>query len=393
MIVPDDARRYGVKPRVRRLGLGLAVLAAASWGLAPLPASAAQTFVIGCSLPLSGPEVGFGVPVRQGMQLAVDEFNASNALPGAKFVLDCLDSQDQAQQSVNIAERFVDNPQVIAALSDFSTTSTMAAANTFGAGKLADVSPTASGMAITELNPWMFRSSETIPNYIIPLADLTVKTLGKKRVAVIHVQTDWGETVAETFTKQAAADGGSVIATVSYNPGTTDFRSELTRLRRLRPDAIFLAMLEQDAATFMRQRQEFGMGNITVVDSGVGLTERSLGLAGSAFNGLWADRLFNPQSRLPEVQKFISAFKAKYHTAPDEWGADGYDAAMLVVLAAKRAWPNVTRQTIRDQIAATGTYVGANGPLSIDPKTRALSRTGMNIVRVENGEIVYDVKP
>jgi branched-chain amino acid transport system substrate-binding protein len=61
--------------------------------------------------------------------------------------------------------------------------------------------------------------------------------------------------------------------------------------------------------------------------------------------------------------------------------------------AVKRAWPDVTRQSVRDQLARTGTYTGANGVLSIDPQTRELSRSGLGMVRVENGAVNYDPKP
>jgi branched-chain amino acid transport system substrate-binding protein len=238
----------------------------------------------------------------------------------------------------------------------------------------------------------MFRSSETIPNYVEPLADFTVTTLGKKKVAIIQVQTDWGQNVAASYTERTKADGGEIVTTEIYNPGKTDFRAELTKLRRLRPDAIFLAMLEQDAATFMKQRQQFAMEDIVVVDSGVGVTARSLGLAGSAFDGLWTNRLFNPESTLPVVRTFIADYKARYGTEPDQWSGYGYDGATMIMQAAKRAWPDVTRQTIRDQLAKTGTYVGANGELSIDPETRELSRNNLAIVQVQNGSINYTPK-
>ncbi len=375
--------------RIPALALTLATLT----GAAALPAHAQdKTFVIGCSLPLSGPEVGFGTPVRQGMQLAVDNFNASKQLPGVTFRLDCKDSQDQPQQTVTIAQGFIDDPQVIGVLSDFSTTSTMAAASAYAAAKLVDMTPTASGVQITQANPWMFRSSETIPNYVQPLADFTVKTLGKKKIAVIQIQTDWGQSVGQTYSDRVKADGGEIVTNEIYNPGTSDFRAVLTKLRRLRPDAIFLAMLEQDAAIFMKQRQQLGMGDVTVVDSGVGVTPRSMGLAGSAFDGLWTNRLFNPQSTEPVVQKFIADYKARYGNAPDQWGGYGFDGATLIMQAAKRASPNVTRQAVRDQLAQTGSYHGANGELSIDPATRELSRGNMAIVQVQGGAINYTPK-
>ena len=355
-------------------------------------AAADREFVIGCSLPLSGPLVGFGAPIKQGAELAVAMFNASAKLPGAHFVLDCEDSKGDAKETVNIAGKLVDNPQVIASISDFTSTATMAAADTYARGKLLQLTPSASHPDLVKMNPWMFRSSETIPTYVEPLADLMVNKLGKKRIAVVQVQTDWGQSVGQTFIAQAKKDGAQITDDAVYNQGTSDFRSILTHMRRDKPDAIFLAMLEEEAAVFMKQRKQLGLTDVLVVDSGVGLTERSLDLAGDAFDGLITQRLFNPNSPDPVVQEFVKAFTAKYGKQPDLWSAYGYDAADLLLDAAKRAWPNLTRQTERDQLAATTSFDGANGHLAMDPQTRDVVRTNLTSVEVKDGKIVYDPK-
>ncbi len=351
-----------------------------------------RTLVIGCALPLSGRMVGFGQPIEQGMQLAVDSFNASGGLPGAKFVLACSDSQGNPKETVNIAERLIDTKDVFISLSDFTSTSTMAAADTYARGGLVQMTPSASHPDLVKMNPWMFRSSETIPTYIEPLADFIVNDLHKKKVAVIQVQTDWGQSVGETFDAQLKKDGGTLAAQEVYNEGTSDFRAILTQLRRTRPDAIFLAMLEEEAATFMKQRKQLGLTEIPVVDSGVGVTDRSLQLAGDAFDGMYSSRLYNPERDTPEVKAFVAGFQAKYGKAPDIWSAYGYDAANIAMLAAKRAWPDVTRDSVRAQLGKLGRYEGANGALTFDPATRDVVRYGLTTVRVENGRVNYAPK-
>ena len=371
---------------LRYAALTLAVLAAR-------PAAAAdKEFMLGCSLPLSGPLVGFGTPIQQGAELAVQMFNRSGQLTGAHFTLNCLDSKGDAKETVNIAEKLIDNPAVIASISDFTSTATMAAADTYARGKLLQLTPSASHPDLVKMNPWMFRSSETVPTYIDPIADLAIKTMDKKRIAVVQVQTDWGQSVGQTFLARAKQDGATITDDAVYNQGTTDFRSILTRIRRDKPDAIFLAMLEEEAAVFMKQRKQLGLSEIAVFDSGVGLTERSLGLAGDAFDGLISMRLFNPNSTDPVIQKFITAFKEKYGKEPDIWSAYGWDAATLLMDAAKKAWPDVTRQTERDQLAATRQFDGANGELAFNPQTRDVERSSLTTVQVQNGKIVYSPK-
>jgi branched-chain amino acid transport system substrate-binding protein len=352
-----------------------------------------KTLAIGCALPLSGRMVGFGEPIEHGMELAVDMFNRSGQLPGAHFVLACSDSQGNPKETVNIAERLIDNKDVFISLSDFTSTATMAAADTYGRAGLVEMTPSASHPDLVKMNKWMFRASETVPTYIDPLADFTAKQLHKKRVAVIQVQTDWGQSVGETFIARLKKDGGEVAGNEVYNEGTSDFRAILTKLRRSKPDAIFLAMLEEEAANFMKQRKQLGLTEIPVIDSGVGVTDRSLQLAGDAFDGMYSSRLFNPERNTPEVHAFVSAFQAKYGKAPDIWSAYGYDAANIAMLAAKRAWPNVTRDAVREQLVKLGRYEGANGALAIDPETRDVIRYGLVPIRVENGKVNYAPKP
>ena len=369
-----------------------ALLLATALACAGAAHAADKTLVIGCSLPLSGAMVGFGTPIQQGAVLALEQFNAANGLPGVSFRLDCADSKGDAKETVNIAERLVDNTAVIASISDFTSTATMAAADTYAHGGLVELTPSASHPDLVKMNKWMFRTSETVPTYVDPLADFTAKTLGRKRIAVVQVQTDWGQSVGETFVARAKADGAEIVDDAVYNQGTSDFRAILTRMRREKPDAIFLAMLEEEAATFMKQRKQLGLTDIPVVDSGVGLTERSLGLAGDAFDGMWSSRLFNPQNQSPVVQGFIKTFTAKYGKAPDIWSAYGFDAANIIMEAAKRAGPGVTRADEQAQLAKFGAGEGANGAFSINPQTRDIDRSNLSTVRVENGKINYAPK-
>jgi branched-chain amino acid transport system substrate-binding protein len=364
------------------LRLGIAAMA-----LTVSAAAFAQaTYVLGCSLPLSGRMMGFGEPMRVGAEVAVEEMNKSPKNKGLKFELQCFDSKGDPKETINIGQRLIDQPKVIASLSDFTSTATMAAAETYKNGKLLQITPDASHPDLTKMNEWMFRAGTTIPNYIRPTADFVIDKLKAKRVAVLQVQTDWGASAGKNFIEQFKSRGGEIVSHDVYNEGQTDFRAILTQIRRTNPDAIFLAMLEEEAVNVLRQKKQFAMKQ-PVMDSSVGLTPRSLGLGGAAMEGVYAMTMFSELLEDPIPQRFAKAYRAKSgNKAPDVWGAYGYDAAMLVMEAAVRAAPSVTRASVRDQLANTKNFQGANGLVSIDPPTREVVRGKPVFTQVKDGK-------
>lgn len=345
------------------------------------------TFTIGCSLPLSGRLVGFGEQIKLGAEVAIDEMNASPLAKGIKFKLECFDSKGDPKETINIAQRLIDRKNVIASISDFTSSATMAAAETYKNGELVQITPTASHPDITRLNPWMFRAYTTIPIYVPPTADLIVNKLKHKRVAVVQVQTDWGAGVGKAFADEVTKLGGEVVSHDIYNEGHTDFRSVLTQIRRKNPDVIFLAMLEEEAVNFLKQRQQFGMAT-AVVDSSLGVTPRSIELAGSAMNGVLAMTLFSEQIENPVMKEFARRFRERNGKTPDVGAACGYDAARLIMEAAIRAYPNITRASVRDEMSRTVDFNGANGALSIDRETREISRKATTFVQVADGKLI-----
>jgi branched-chain amino acid transport system substrate-binding protein len=343
-----------------------------------------QKYTIGCALPLSGRMVGFGEPIKAGIEVAIESFNEKNG-DKIKFDLQCNDSKGDPKETINIAQRLIDNSSVIASISDFTSTATMAAAETYKKGEMVQITPSASHPDLTKMNPWMFRASLTTPVYIRPTADLIIDKLKLKRVAVVQVQTDWGQSVAKVFNERMKERGGEVVMHEVYNEGQTDFRSILTQIRRLNPDVIFLAMLEEETANFVKQKHQFGMKQ-PIVDSSVGITPRSIKLGGPAMEGIYAMTMFNEASKDPLSVDFAKRYRAKAgDKTPDIWSAYGYDAGTLIMQAAMRAMPKVTRSAVRDELAKTKDYHGANGQMSIDPETREVLRDNVTFTQVKDG--------
>ena len=102
----------------------LASLAAGAAGLTAGRSFADEPILVGVSGPLTGPNAQYGAQWKDGFDLAVAQINAAGG-PPIQYVFE--DSQSDPRQAVTIAQKFVNDPRIVAELGDFSSTASMAA--------------------------------------------------------------------------------------------------------------------------------------------------------------------------------------------------------------------------------------------------------------------------
>ena len=153
--------------------------------------------------------------------------------------------------------------------------------------------------------------------------------LGFKRVAVLYLNTDWGRNGQTIFTQSAKGFGVDVVAAEGYQPDEKDFRSTLVRVRDAKPEAIVLISYYADGALITRQTRSVGLTQPIVASSSI-YSPKFIELAGDAGNGVFCRSNFFPGDTRPEVQSFVSKFKAKYNEEPDDFNAVAYNTIILL---------------------------------------------------------------
>jgi branched-chain amino acid transport system substrate-binding protein len=216
------------------------------------------------------------------------------------------------------------------------------------------------------------------------LANYVVKDLGLKNIAVLHLNTDWGRTTKDLFVKAAEADGAKVVAAEGYLPEEKDFRSTLVRVRDANPDALVLISYYADGALITQQVRTTGLTQ-PIVASGSVYSPRFLELAGDTANGVFTNTNFYPSDPRPEVQNFVTSFKAKYNEEPDSFAAGAYDTIVLVGAVIKQG--SADRKAIHDTLATIKDVPSViYGKVAFDPQTRRISGPkNINIV-VKDGK-------
>lgn len=358
----------GMTPMLDRRSLLLAAAATPGAALAQ-----SRPVTLGYMLPLSGEFSQYGIRFRQSAAMALDAFNAARRIPVPVQIL-YEDTRSDAREATSVAQKFSDNPEVVGVLGDFSSSASMAAAQVLARTGVPQLSQTASHPDFVGISRWQFRNITT-QAYEGPFVARWALGNGARRVAVICIQNDWGQSVAQGFNTAFAAGGGEITSTEFFNPGNREFRSILTKIQRERPDAVYLGMFYEDGAAVLQQRRQLAMRMPFYATSSL-YEPRLIELAGApAVEGLFLATSFMPTNPDARVQAFVTEHQRRFNMEPNSFSAQAFDAVNIMLEAIARAAPEVTRARLRDELAATADFPGVTGATSFDPQTREPSKT------------------
>ena len=327
------------------------------------PAAAAQdTVKIGLSAPLTGDWAEYGNDFKRSVTMVMDRVNRMGGIHGKEVVLDIADSRGDPKESVLIAEKFVADPEIIAEIGDFSSSSSMAAAPIYERADMTQLSPTASHMDFTKKGKNMFRVVAT-QGYEGPYnARWAVQELGKKKIATIYINNDWGVDANKYFTQEAKKLGAEIVAEEAFTPGEKDFSAILSKLKRLKPELIYLPTFYADAAAILNQAKRIRFNPVVLANSSL-FSQKTIELGGDAVEGILIPANYFSADPRPAAQEFTREYQALYGALPNQFAALAYDAANLMVAALQKAGVD-DRAKVKDALVSLQGFQGATGSIS-----------------------------
>ena len=334
---------------------------------------------------LTGGSASFGQSSHKGTQLAIDEINAAGGLLGKKLKLITEDDQSLAGQPATIARKLISQDKIVALLGEVASSKSLEAAPICQQNKVPMISPASTNPKVTEVGDFIFRIC-----FIDPFQGTVMSkfALGKgyKKVAVLtDVKQDYAVGLAEFFVKHFTANGGAITKEQKYSTGDKDFKGQLTSIKASKPDAIFVPGYYGEVSLIARQAKQLGIKQPLLGGDGwVG--DSLLKVAGSALDGSFFSAHFSAEDKTPASQEFVKKFKAKYGAVPDDMAALGYDSAMILADAIKRAG-STDGAKLRDAIAATKEFKAITGTITIDEKRNA-SKSAV-IMTIENAAMKF----
>lgn len=330
---------------------------------------AQDTIKVGEFASLTGGSASFGQSSHKGTALAIDEINSTGGVLGKKLKLLTEDDQSQAGQPATIVRKFIANDHVVAVLGEVASSKSLEAAPICQENHIPMISPASTNPKVTEVGDYVFRVCFIDPFQGTVMAKFALSKNWKKIALLTDVKQDYSVGLAQFFKENLSKSGGQIVKEQSYSTGDKDFKAQLTSIKAAKPEAIFIPGYYAEVALIARQARAIGL-KVPLLGGDGWIGESLLKVAGSSLDGSFLSCHFSADDKSPVIQGFVKKFKAKYGETPDDMAALGYDSAMILADAMKRA--NTTDgPKLRDAIAATKNFNGITGTITLDEKRNA----------------------
>jgi branched-chain amino acid transport system substrate-binding protein len=358
----------------------------------PPPPAASDTLLLGVATSLTGGQATFGVSTRNGIELALKEANEAGGVKGKKLTVRVYDNQGKPEEAAQAVTRLINQDRVILILGDVASSNSLAMAEKAQAAGVPMISPSSTNPTVTEKGDYIFRVCFIDPFQGFVMAKFARENLKLSKVAVLQDnKSAYSIGLTDVFTRKFTEMGGKITGVESYSQGDTDYRAQLTAIKKTQPEAIYVPGYYSEVGVIARQARELGL-KVPLLGGDGWDSEKLYELGGTAIQGSYFSNHYSPDNPDPRIQKFVSDYKAAYGGVPDALAALAYDAANVAVDALKKA-PDTSGKAVRDAIAQTKGFPGIAGAITLDEKRNAVKPAVVLKVGDGKSEYVTTVNP
>ena len=333
-----------------------------------LPAHAEDAIKIGLILPMTGPFASTGRQVDAAVKLWLAQHGSTVA--GRKVEVILKDDASVADTTRRLAQELVVNDKV-AVLAGFGLTPlALATAPVATQSKTPMVVMAAATSSITEASPYIVRTSFTLPQVTLGIAEWAPKNRIKKVVTLV---TDYGPGIdaEKTFRDRFTLNGGQVLESLRVPLRNPDCAPFLQKVRDAQPDAVFVFVPSGVGAQLMKQFAERGLdkAGIRLIATGDVTDDDILNEMGDVALGVVTSHHYSAAHKSAANQKFVQAFEAANKgMRPNFMAVGGYDGMRVIMeglKASKGAGGDALLAAMKGQV-----FESPRGPVLIDAQTR-----------------------
>lgn len=341
---------------------------------------------------MTGSEATFGISTRDGIILAIEEWNKAGGLLGKQIELKAYDNQGKPEEARLSVEKLINVDNVVAVLGEVASTRSLAGAPVAQQNKVPMISPSSTNPAVTQKGDYIFRVCFIDPFQGEVMAKFAFNNLKLKQAAILRdSKSDYSMGLANYFIKTFEGLGGKIVGDEKYVSGDVDFKAQLTNLKSKHPEFIYVPGYYTEVGLIARQAREAGI-KVPLMGGDGWDSDKLTEIGGNSMEGSYFSNHYTQEDPRPEVQNFIKNYQARFGTKPDALAASGYDAARILFEAIKST-NSIDGQKIRDALATTKNFNGVTGIITINEHRDATKSAVVLQVQGKSFKYVATVAP
>jgi branched-chain amino acid transport system substrate-binding protein len=386
----------------RALGLAVGALA-----LTHLPAFA-QTkvtnegispteLVIGTHQDLSGPIKVWGVPVSNGMKMAVEEINAAGGINGRKLRMILEDIGYDPKKAVLATQKMIEHDKVFAMVGPMGSATVLAAQEIlFDAGVL-QLFPLTAAEFTFKFDP--SKPQERLKfNNLLPYVESTraalkymMETKNFKKPCLMHQDDEFGRSVLQGFNEQLAAMKVTPASITSYKRGASDFSAQIAKMKSDGCDMVMLGTVIRETIGAMSEARKLGW-DVTFLGATPTNVLEVPTLGKDTVEGLYAASGFEipyEDTARGKVKDWLANYKKEFGIDANTQAIIGYNAIMTFAYYANKAGKDLTGQKMLDALESGDKFLDIfNSPPTKFSKTDHLANTVTQVQQIQKGRWV-----
>ncbi|WP_157993043.1 ABC transporter substrate-binding protein [Leucobacter luti] len=339
---------------------------------------------LGYTATLSGDFASYGLEMREGIDLAIEEINAEGGVLGRDLTTEVVDDEGKPANGPVIAQEMCDNAEIPAVLGFSFSSVALSGLPIYTQCGLPIVASAVTSPELSGASDIFFRTVFTDAYQGAEAASFISANRGVKKVAVLYQQDDYGKGVADAFTAGIEEAGGEVTSSQAYQLGTVNFGSTVDAALKDNPDAVFIGGFYTEAGKIVTQIRDAG-SELPIFASDGAASPLFIDLAGDNAEGVEVYAAFSASDPRAESSGFVESFSTKYDKEPSSWAALAYDATYVVADAIEAAG-TTDRADVASAIRDTKDFAGVSGSISFDDEGNRVGE--LTFQRVEDGKFV-----
>ena len=363
-----------------------AVAAIAFGAFAAGGAQAQDTVKVGLIVAMTGQQASTGKQIKAAVDLYMKQHG--DTVAGKKIQVILRDSASVPDNTKRLAQELIVNDKVNVIAGFEITPAAMVVAPLATEAKVVELVMAAGTSIITTKSPYIVRTSFTLPQSSVIIANWAAKNKIKKVVSIVSDYAP-GADAEKWFKSTFEGDGGKVLESIKVPLANPDFAPFLQRAADAKPDAIFVFVPSGQGGTFMKQYAERGLdkAGIKLIGPGDVTDDDLLPGMGNAAIGTVTAHIYSADHQSAANKAYVAAFEKANHFRPNFMSVGGYDGMHLIYAALQKTGGKADGDSL---IAAMKglKWESPRGPISIDPETRDIvQNVYIRKVEKKNGQL------